>query len=115
MMPRSILTGLLLGLAIAALASWTPYLLRTTATLSCQDAPIAGETPYCVYYDERPALFSATYRLTIGREADRGVVYTMPFSQAHIQINWSAETGDLTIALPGSTITVSPSQYIDHR
>ncbi|WP_312796942.1 hypothetical protein [Tianweitania sp.] len=115
MMPRSILTGVLLGLAIAALASWMPYLLRTTATLSCQDAPIADQTRYCVYYDERPALFSATYRLTIGREEGRGVVYTVPFSQAHIQTNWSATTGDLTITLPGSSIIVSPSQYIDHR
>ena len=115
MLPRSILTGLMIGFALAALASWTPYLLRTTATLSCQDAPIAGQVRYCVYYEERPALLSHTYKLTIGREADRGVVYTVPFSRQHIQTSWNAASGDLTITLPGSTITVSPSQYIDRR
>jgi hypothetical protein len=111
----SYLLGLLAGLLVAAMASWTPYLLRTTATLSCQHAPSAEQARYCVYYEEQPTLFSHTYQLTIGLEAGRGLVYTVPFSRDHIQTTWNGTTGDLTITLPGSTITVSPTQYIDHR
>lgn len=112
---KTYLFGLTTGILISALVAWTPFLLRTTAILSCQDAAGGGQKPYCVYYDEKPALFSHTYRLTIGREAGRGVVYIVPFSRDHIQTNWKTASGDLTITMPGSTITVSPSQYIDHR
>lgn len=112
-MLKGFVIGVCTCLALGLTVWLVPWTLRSRAVLSCHQ--MAGEARYCVHSEERRGLFSRTHRLLIGPDPARGVVYGVPWPRERIATRWDPETGDLTIELPGSTIVVTPGQYLNNR
>lgn len=114
-MLKGFFVGVLSCLLIILSFWWMPLLAQKTETLSCHRLYRENQTQYCVYYRETPSAISRHYRLTIGRSPGRGVTYGVPFPSDRLTTRWDAETDNLTIEMPGASLTVTPAQYLDLR
>ncbi len=83
--------------------------------ISCHTPKPAAATEYCVYHTTRPGLFAHSYRLIIGNAPNRGLFYDIPYASGDVGVDWSEAADRLTIAMPGTKLTIEANEYIDSR
>ncbi|MFD3592827.1 hypothetical protein ACFWU5_08875 [Nocardia sp. NPDC058640] len=74
-----------------------------------------GNTEYCVYHRTTPGLLATEHDIVIGTSPNRGLLYNVPYPAAEVHVTWAADTGLLTIAMPGTALTITPDEYLDTR
>lgn len=119
---RPMLTGIFLGVvgcvALAGALYAAQWTARDERTLGCQRIAVAGfaeDQEYCVHYRGDRGLFGISHTLSIGRAPDRGLRFSVPFAPERIEVRWNSGTEEVTIAMPGATLTVGPEAYVDRR
>lgn len=76
--------------------------------------PKQGAT-YCVYHRTKPGFLHADYEVLIGPSPTRGLVYGIPYAAEQTSVTWDSATDAVTIAMPGTTLTISSIEYLDTR
>ncbi|WP_157101852.1 hypothetical protein [Nocardia caishijiensis] len=78
--------------------------------ISCR--PDSGRA-YCVYHRTTPGLLATEREMHVGIAPNRGLFYDIPYSAADVQASWNAETGLLTITMPGTELRIAEAEYRD--
>ncbi|MGW5308837.1 hypothetical protein [Nocardia thailandica] len=86
--------------------------LSEQVVVGCDDGSPSG---YCVYHRHTPGLLSDSEQLLIGPSPNRGLVYEIPYRADQVAAAWDATTDVLTVTMPGTTLTVTPQEYVDSR
>ncbi|MFD4428333.1 hypothetical protein [Nocardia sp. NPDC058497] len=70
---------------------------------------------HCVYHRTTPGLLSTEYQIVVGTSPNRGLIYDVPYPAHDTRTSWDADTGLLTIAMPGTALTITEAEYVDTR
>ncbi|MEV4124527.1 hypothetical protein [Nocardia sp. NPDC049707] len=81
--------------------------------ISC--GPRTAAALYCVYHRTTPGFAGTRYEVIVGHSPGRGLVYGIPYAAEQIIATWDTSTGAVTIAMPGTTLTIAQSEYLDTR
>lgn len=89
------------------------WLMSDQVEISC-GAPKQGAA-YCAYHRTTPGFLQTSYEVLIGPSPGRGLVYGVPYAVEQTSATWDSATGAVTIAMPGTTLTITPAEYLDTR
>ncbi len=109
-----LLVGIVCGLILSQLISLLIWSMGTEKTIACFD-PSKTQTKYCVYHTSKPGLFGNENKLVIGIRADRGLMYTIPYTPQQVSAEIDPDTEAIIITMPHTQLKIDQSEYVDTR